>query len=958
MKLPARLETLLRQDNGLASVVLGALHVIEPWARDNKTVFFPEYTDHSLTHLNEVLASADSLISDSAWQYLTPEDAAVTVLSGLLHDSALHLTEDGFYALINGKYVPQASRYAKADTPWIALWTEYLAEARRFDQRKLQALFGDSEPVHTIPAKKLDLTLKHRLLIGEFLRRHHARLAHEIAVTGIPNEGVPIPITSGTNPELLDLAGYVARSHNLDIRSAIDGLEQSKRRIHLNCRVPFVMVVLRISDYLQIHSARAPGDLMRLKNLVSPVSRGEWYKHKSVREINQAHEDPEAIFVECDPDTAHAFIGMRNLLRDIQMELDRSWAALGEIYGRYAPLDKLGITIRRVRSNIDDAEQYRLTRQPPYIPHEFKFRTASAELMDLLVAPLYGQRPEIGIRELVQNAVDACLERDDLITRRLVEFREPFDDDVVVRLMLPTDGKPSLVIEDFGVGMTPSIVEQYFLNVGASFRSSDLWRREHEIDGHSTIHRTGRFGIGLLAAFLLGKEVRVTTRHLSNAEDAGISFVCRQGAEAIEVRPCKFHAGTKIEIELSEPVAKKLEAELGEWDWYCLGKPRVRRFVHSNKVEELSQHLTLPECDSNLDSLSWRRINAQGYDDVIWSYESFPRYNRYSNRVLVCNGIFVTDSLYQIGPGISPGLNMINADDPSLVVFDPDGRFPINLQRDEIATDILPFDRELSLDVSDFFVSKIIQKFEVIPPGLSRESVELSAYPGIPGLSERKYSQPRPALLLITRQGIIPADIDLLGDKKPSCILVDAVNLAGDRGSYGCSEIKSTNIPYLAVDGVTQTKSSRTYFLRHSLGMSNYDGTSSGFFSSLEIVGRRLFVRKQDVTQLVSPGNVPRTQWSQLQLECEVDKYGLWSIGSLPRLELDLEAIGRYLEDMESLGFTLLYFSWPEDRASEPRPRTAFSEAWQRYVEGPEFVQRRRKPLASTPLRTKKKQLD
>lgn len=121
MKLPTRLETLLKQDNVLTSAVLRALTVIEPLARDNKTVFFPEYTDHSLVHLEEVLASADSLISDISWEHLTPEDAAVIVLAGLLHDSALHLTEDGFYSLIGGRYESKASRYAKADAPWPAL---------------------------------------------------------------------------------------------------------------------------------------------------------------------------------------------------------------------------------------------------------------------------------------------------------------------------------------------------------------------------------------------------------------------------------------------------------------------------------------------------------------------------------------------------------------------------------------------------------------------------------------------------------------------------------------------------------------------------------------------------------------------------------------------------------------------------------------------------------------------
>lgn len=940
MKLPTRLEDILRSDNGLASIVLRTLTVIEPWARDNKTVFFPEYTDHSLVHLAEVLATADSLISDQTWQHLTPEDAAVAVLATLLHDSALHLSEDGFYALINGRYEPKKSRYAKSDTPWPTLWAEYLAEARRFDQRKLLALFGNSDPIRTIPMEKADLTLKHRLLIGEFLRRHHARLAHEIALTGIPNQGLPASIGDGIREDLFDLAGYVARSHNINIRSAIDGIELSKRRVHLNCHVPFVMVVLRISDYLQIHSARAPGELMRLKTLISPISRGEWTKHQSVKEINQAHDDPESIFVDCDPETAYAFVAVRALLRDIQSELDQCWAALGEVYGRLTPLDKLGITIRRIRTNIDNPDQYRLARQPTYIPREFRFRTSSAELMDLLVAPLYGDKPEIGIRELVQNAVDACLERDDLERSHLGQFREPLADDIVVTLRVPDDGSPTLTVEDFGVGMTEDIVEQYFLNIGASFRSSDLWRRDHEVDGHSTIHRTGRFGIGLLAAFLLGKEVRVTTRHIHSTEECGLSFSCKQGADVIEVRPCSFHSGTRIDIDLTPGVAEILIRHQTDWDWYCLETPRVHRILIRDTERTLTQCLNVPECDSDLTSSTWRRILASGYDDIIWTYEDMCRDQGYSRRALICNGIFITASLYSIKPRISPGLNVLSADPPSLVVFDPDGRFPINLQRNEVLRDNLPFERELSLDISDFFASRMIQVFEGGTPGLDLESVTKTVDPRIPGLNEREYSSARQAIVLLTKSGVVPADLDLLKEMQPCCVLVDAVNIAGKSGSFTCPAIKQTGLPYWAVDGITQTKNSRTHFLRNSLGYFGDHGEPQGYFASLKIIGRRLLVRKKDVQELVSPGNVPKTLWNRLHLDYEGENYGLWSVGACPKLEFDLKVIDRELGNVGAFGFTMLYFDWTEDDAVEREELTAFSEAWHRYVDGPVLVQR------------------
>jgi hypothetical protein len=63
---------------------------------------FPEYTDHGVSHVQCVLDSADELLTEAAWDLLTAEDVAVLTIAVLLHDSAMHLSNDGFLALIRG----------------------------------------------------------------------------------------------------------------------------------------------------------------------------------------------------------------------------------------------------------------------------------------------------------------------------------------------------------------------------------------------------------------------------------------------------------------------------------------------------------------------------------------------------------------------------------------------------------------------------------------------------------------------------------------------------------------------------------------------------------------------------------------------------------------------------------------------------------------------------------------
>jgi hypothetical protein len=51
------------------------------------------------------------------------------------------------------------------------------------------------------------------------------------------------------------------------------------------------------------------------------------------------------------------------------------------------------------------------------IPEKIAFEAANADLLKLLVAPLYGNDPSIGVRELIQNAIDAVREYEDYAFR-------------------------------------------------------------------------------------------------------------------------------------------------------------------------------------------------------------------------------------------------------------------------------------------------------------------------------------------------------------------------------------------------------------------------------------------------------------------------------------------------------------------------------------------------------------
>ena len=143
---------------------------------------------------------------------------------------------------------------------------------------------------------------------------------------------------------------------------------------------------------------------MRLR---SPLSRREWDLHGCVRDVNADQNDPELVVVNAEPPDVAVLLRLREWIDGIQAELDTSWAVLGETYGRFEGLNRLGLSLCRVGSNIDDGN---FGARLGYVPHHVKFGVAEADLLSLMVRPLYGNKPKVGIREMIQNSIDAVRE--------------------------------------------------------------------------------------------------------------------------------------------------------------------------------------------------------------------------------------------------------------------------------------------------------------------------------------------------------------------------------------------------------------------------------------------------------------------------------------------------------------------------------------------------------------------
>ncbi len=272
IKIPPKLESTLESDFTLSGFVKTSVSEFAPWLERNNVKFFSEYTDHSLKHVNNVLETADKLIRENCREIISAGDVATMILASLLHDCAMHLGVDGFKTLIKSDFIIQGF----GDQHWSKLWEDFIAESRRFSGRKLMALFGDTKPLKPPPSDPNDLdshdmTGRDLLLIGEFLRRHHHRLAHEIAQFGVPGpDGNKLKLQEKEETRhIVDLAGVVARSHGLPMRSCHDYLKDNYSSVKSFKKVHpvFLMALLRTADILQLQSERAPRQVEMVSSL-------------------------------------------------------------------------------------------------------------------------------------------------------------------------------------------------------------------------------------------------------------------------------------------------------------------------------------------------------------------------------------------------------------------------------------------------------------------------------------------------------------------------------------------------------------------------------------------------------------------------------------------------------------------------------------------------------------------
>ena len=173
-----------------------------------------------------------------------------------------------------------------------------------------------------------------------------------------------------------------------------------------------------------------------------------------------------------------------------------------------------------------------------YTSLDMKFSVDSMAALKLLTGNRLYSDKRVFLRELVQNAVDAC------------NLKKIFHQTYVPKISIEFDsGYKTIRFRDNGIGMDRQWIEKYFLKVGISFYQSGNLKTIH--NSKVDCHFISKFGIGFLSSFLTSDRIIIRTR---KNDYPGLIITINSLQDYFDVRfasdDCSY--GTEVTLFLSD----------------------------------------------------------------------------------------------------------------------------------------------------------------------------------------------------------------------------------------------------------------------------------------------------------------------------------------------------------------------------------------------------------------------
>jgi hypothetical protein len=583
-----------------AAAVAGPLLALVP-------LTFRQYTNHDIDHCRNLIDLMGRFIPAETLKRLNGLELAVLILSALLHDFGMFVKDEERAAF---------KQAALTSPEYGAFIAGHHARASAVEEARAAGEYERAEAIQDS-------------LLADYFRRMHPQRARDNVRANLAGRLVFRELD--ISPYVLD----VCESHAWGVYESGDPLhpEKTVSQLPTNCPVhafplnlQYIACCLRLADIMDFDRSRTPVVVFQNINFTDAKSWEEWNKHLSVG--GWTINDREVSFrTECTHPSF--YVAVMEFLDWVDAELSHCRR----------------LVVKEAPAGV--AERYRLHLPPvadrwdvemadkSYLAGGFRFQLEYERIMQLLMDKSLYPDPSLFLRELLQNALDAC--------RNMEALAKEYDyADYTPRIAVwdysddPQD--PRVVFQDNGVGMSRKIVENYFMRVGRSYYRSpefDAERARLKAKGIE-LEATSQFGIGILSCFMVADRFEVETRRTGDrplhitiegpTKYFTIKLLDPPPQTTFPIKPTSDrddgpprHSGTRLIIHL-RPVAKidvfqTLNTFAANVDYdiavYCPDdpEPRVIRALQWESGEVQSEALA-----KSIDTSPWRYISIRAFE--------------------------------------------------------------------------------------------------------------------------------------------------------------------------------------------------------------------------------------------------------------------------------------------------------------------------------------------------------
>ena len=444
----------------------------------------PNLTVHDITHLDALWRVASEIAGQG--YPLNPAEAYVLGGAFLLHDAA---------------HVLAAYPGRLAEIKQTVHWQDFVAQRT-----------GGVEPVAG--------SQEERATIFQVLRHLHAEQAHKLPsvswAVGSGGDRLYLIESYDLRSYYGDLIGEIASSHHWSPDKVADRFKHRRVSCPLflapadwEVDALKVALLLRTADAAHLDAARAPWFLFALRQ-PQGLSADHWRFQAKLGQPTRTSTG-ELKFTSGAGFTSDERAAWWLALDTARM-VDRELRSAVEILREE---DRPIFQAHRVLG-AESAEMF--AKQVPVLGWEPvdvspKISDATRLIASLGGAALYGESYAAPLRELLQNALDAV--------RALRSLGGIGADEGEVHVGVSSDGAGGwwLKVSDTGIGMSRYVLSNVLLDFGSSLWTSDVMREELPGLAKTGFKAVGKFGIGFFSVFMLGDEVRVTTRRYEPTRD-------------------------------------------------------------------------------------------------------------------------------------------------------------------------------------------------------------------------------------------------------------------------------------------------------------------------------------------------------------------------------------------------------------------------------------------------------